>query len=248
MDDGTNQSNTHTTAGRRISETDNGVTTRYVVDPSSADYQTIEELNASGAMTANYTYGLERIDGVLPGGSSETFYLDDGLGSVGAITNSSGANVGNYLYDAFGQLLSSPTASTNPFGFAGERLDAATGLIDLRTRAYDPALGRFLAEDPSGFADGPNLFIYVSDEPINNVDPTGLSDTNGQWPTDSYSQTLHQLFPEVPVGPVKSPPIVHDPANDWGLVPPYFGGNLRGEGITIGMLSGTRPHQRKNSQ
>ena len=171
-------------AGRRISETVKGVTTRYVVDPSSADYQTIEELNGSGDMTATYIYGLERIDGILPGSSSETYYLDNALGSVGALTNSSGTDLGNYAYDAFGQILSSPVDTPNPFAFAGEQFDPLTGLVNLRARQYDPSSGRFLAEDPSGFTNGPNLYVYVQGDPVNGLDPEGLS---------PYSITLSEI-------------------------------------------------------
>jgi RHS repeat-associated protein len=34
------------------------------------------------------------------------------------------------------------------FGFAGEQADAASGLIFLRARYYDPTTGRFLTRDP----------------------------------------------------------------------------------------------------
>jgi hypothetical protein len=40
---------------------------------------------------------------------------------------------------------------------------------------YDPKVGRFLSEDPSGLADGVNVYAYVHNNPMNNVDPTGLS-------------------------------------------------------------------------
>lgn len=40
---------------------------------------------------------------------------------------------------------------------------------------YDPAVGRFLSEDPLGFAAGDtNLQRYVSNSPTNHTDPTGL--------------------------------------------------------------------------
>ncbi len=157
----------------RISETVNGVTTRYVVDPTSSDYQALEELNAAGGVTASYTYGLDRISAVLPGTSTETYYVGNALGSVGALTSSSGTDVGNYTYDAFGQVLTSPTNSTNPFSFAGERIDPITGLVDLRARQYDPATGRFVSQDPDGYENGINLYTYAANDPINQNDPTG---------------------------------------------------------------------------
>ncbi len=61
-------------------------------------------------------------------------------------------------------------------GFAGEWRDA-TGLINLRTRAYDPVLGRFIGRDSfSGIAGAPqtgNRYSYGLDNPMRFTDPSG---------------------------------------------------------------------------
>jgi RHS repeat-associated protein len=43
-----------------------------------------------------------------------------------------------------------------------------------RARWYDPAAKRFISEDPIGLDGGINLYAYVGNNPINNMDPSGL--------------------------------------------------------------------------
>jgi len=46
----------------------------------------------------------------------------------------------------------------------------------MRARYYDPDVGRFISEDPIGFAGGDvNLYAYVGNNPILFVDPWGLA-------------------------------------------------------------------------
>jgi uncharacterized protein RhaS with RHS repeats len=41
---------------------------------------------------------------------------------------------------------------------------------------FDPSIGRWLEEDPSGFEAGDvNLYRYVENDPTNATDPTGLA-------------------------------------------------------------------------
>lgn len=48
-------------------------------------------------------------------------------------------------------------------------------VYQLGARWYDPGVGRFISPDPAGFVDGPNLYAYVSNNPVNFIDPLGLA-------------------------------------------------------------------------
>jgi len=60
VDDGTNHTGINTMARGVVSHRVNGVVMRFIVDPSSADYQTLEDLSGTGTVTADYDYGLQR--------------------------------------------------------------------------------------------------------------------------------------------------------------------------------------------
>ena len=47
-------------------------------------------------------------------------------------------------------------------------------MVYARNRYYSPGLGRFISQDPIGFAGGLNLYAYCGNDPINFTDPLGL--------------------------------------------------------------------------
>ena len=58
--------------------------------------------------------------------------------------------------------------------YTGRRYDAETGNYYYRARYYSPELGRFLSPDPLGLSAGLNLYGYVTNNPLNWIDPWGL--------------------------------------------------------------------------
>jgi RHS repeat-associated protein len=109
-------------------------------------------------------------------GSTYTYNYNhqDGLGSVIAVTSSSGYVVESDTYGPYGET---GTLTGNGARFTGRRLDPETGLYYYRARYYSATLGRFLQTDPIGTRGGINLYAYVGNDPLNLVDPMG---TNSQ--------------------------------------------------------------------
>ena len=102
------------------------------------------------------------------------FYHQDGLGTVTDLTDSSGATAKSYSYDAYGNIVDQTGTVEQPYTYTGREFDSESGLMYYRARSYDPASGRFLQKDPTGFASGdPNLYAYVEGNPLNLTDPDG---------------------------------------------------------------------------
>jgi len=103
-------------------------------------------------------------------------------GDLSALSSADGTGAGR-VYDPYGNLLNAWTAGTgvaptSEYGFTGaEELGngQTTDLVYLRARYYHPGLGRFISQDPIGFAGGTNLYAYCGNDPINYTDPLGLS-------------------------------------------------------------------------
>ena len=96
----------------------------------------------------------------------------DHLGSVTEVTNTTATVLTRYAFDPWGRRMLTGGSGEAAIGFAGYR--AQTSLLMTKYRAYDPEIGRWLSEDPLGSTDGPNRFVYVQNEPISSIDPTGL--------------------------------------------------------------------------
>ncbi len=138
-------------------------------------------------------------------------YCSDNLGSIVALVDADGDVVERYAYDVWGE----PTiydgsgneidnsAVANPFMFTAREVDNLDDgdlrLQHNRHRVYHYRLGRWMTNDPSGYADGLNLYEYVKSKVIVFVDIYGL---------DSYASGQEE--DDRPVSDVK-----------WGYTPSF---------------------------
>lgn len=136
--------------------------------------QLIAETTTSGAMIKAYVWihGQPLVQ-ILPN-DSVNYYHNDHLGTPQKMTDSSGTVVWSADYLPFGQADVTIETVENNLRFAGQYFDQETGLHYNYHRYYDPTLGRYLRADPIGLEGGVNLYAYVSNNPVNMIDPYGL--------------------------------------------------------------------------
>ena len=202
-------------------------TTNYLYDGDNE----IEQADSNGNLLSRFAQA-EDIDQPLARSASGTtsFYEQDGLGSVTSLTNSSGTLAQSYAFDSFGKIINFSGNIANPFRYTGRDFDSETGLYSYRARYYDPGMGRFLSEDPSGFKAGANFYIYVANDPQDSTDPTGLYKLTGFTPeqTVDFNNAVNDLKKKLE----GCPSCVSDPSLRNRLLGFLNGGN-NGSGINF---------------
>ena len=94
------------------------------------------------------------------------------------------------MLNATGEEITDPThiGVLNPFRYRSYYFDTETGLYFLKTRYYDPEIGRFISIDDISYLDpeiinGLNLYAYCGNNPVMGYDPNGTWDWSRFWKT-----------------------------------------------------------------
>ena len=125
----------------------------------------------------------------------------DNLQSVLGLSGHEGSVLHTIQYDPFGNMTGTTgAANNNQLKFTGREADPDSGLHYYRARFYDPTVGRFIVEDPTGFKAGVNFYVMAFNNPINANDPMGLDwlSTGLGWGSHIVN-TVAIAFPEVPL-------------------------------------------------
>ena len=174
-----------------------GVITYYLY----SDEGLIGEYDATGNELKTYGYKPDSTWTTDPlfmkQGTDYFFYHNDHLGTPQKLTNISGSVVWSATYDAFGKAtVDAGSTIINNHRFPGQYFDNETGLHYNWNRYYEPGTGRYVMEDPIGYAGGDeNIYRYVFNNPTNFVDPLGL------WSTSAHNAIIDEygrqagLFP-----------------------------------------------------
>ena len=166
------------------------LSTRFVYDGANA----VMEMNVSNEVVWAWIHGpgldqpVERIGFINGTARNRQVVHADGLGSIAALTDESGETVQTYAYAAFGGIREQTGTDLNRVTFtAREAMGDSLGFYYYRNRIYDPNTGRFTSEDPLGFVDGPNRYIYCVNNPLLFLDPFGRE-------KDEYCQNMDKLI------------------------------------------------------
>jgi RHS repeat-associated protein len=192
---------TYDALDRRISKTvdttpattGDGVVTYFVYDGEDVHLEFTDNDGVNGAnqpqLSQRYLHGAG-VDQVIAQEDNEgnvIWLLTDHLGTIRDLVDDKGDVINHLVYDSFGQVIteSDPNIDTR-YLFTGREWDEEIGLYYYRARYYDAEIGRFISEDPIGFAElartspgNINTYSYVLNQPLVFKDPLGLYPWDG---------------------------------------------------------------------
>ncbi|MGW0631178.1 SpvB/TcaC N-terminal domain-containing protein [Streptomyces sp. NPDC002758] len=107
-------------------------------------------------------------------GPAVRYELADHLSSSALTLDASGTLTNREEYFAYGETSFGGFARKR-YRFTGAERDMESSLDPHGFRFYAPSLARWVSCDPGGAFDGPNLYQFVRDNPVNGTDPAGLA-------------------------------------------------------------------------
>ena len=154
--------------GFRYQKEVNGDTSRYIFD----GWSIVAETNKEGELKSREVRGYS----LVKKEKEETtyYYHQNEHGDVTHLTNVNGEVENSYSYDVFGNIREEKEVVSNYFKYSGEQYEKEIEQYYLRARFYNPVIGRFTQEDVYR-GDGLNLYVYVVNNPLLWVDPSGYA-------------------------------------------------------------------------
>ncbi len=159
--------------GQRVQQTVSGVVTEYLLDVQPGLAKVIAAM--TGANTERFVHERGLLSQQDSAGDWQ-WMVADGLSSVRGVIDGAGFDPAYSVhYAPYGQPWGEQGTEQTSFGFTGEPTDD-NGLVHLRARYYNPALGVFPSLDPlEGMlqqAMSLNRYAYVAGNVVNAVDPS----------------------------------------------------------------------------
>ncbi len=173
-------------AGSQLQYSDYASDGRLVWQRDEAAGKRINNIYLAGSLVAEVSRSL------TTDAATYRYVHTDALGSPIAKTSSTGVVVETSEYEPYGALLN--RANDDRVGYTGHVMDAASGLIYMQQRYYDPEIGRFLSVDPvtadSATGGNFNRYWYASSSPYRFTDPDGRLADGGVFrePGESWDE------------------------------------------------------------
>lgn len=168
--------------GNRVSQTVGATVTRYLLDLQPGLAVVLSE--TAGVATTRYVHSPRGIHAQKDTSGNWEWLAQDGLSSVRQVVDGSNNLLWSTNYDSFGTGFAALGTAQSPYGFTGEPT-LPGGLLHLRARNYNPALGVFTALDPfEGIMDRAmslNGYSWVEGNTSNAVDPRGMCAQPTEW-------------------------------------------------------------------
>jgi RHS repeat-associated protein len=124
-----------------------------------------------------YVPGLAEAKGNDLATSADLSYMThDHLGSTRGMWDDGPDAVGTWEYTPYGAPFNFAGPPDVTQLYTGHDLDPVTGQYYAPFRYLDPAVGRWMKQDPLGMVDGTNMYQYVGLNPISHLDVLGLED------------------------------------------------------------------------
>jgi RHS repeat-associated protein len=202
----------HNGLGQRVSKTAPGssaVSRRFVYDEAG---HLICEYDGAGAPVQETVY-LGDSPIAVPSGTDGIHYVHaDQISTPRVITDTQGAVVWRWESDPFGVGVADQDPDADGLAFvynsrmSGQYFDVETGLYYNYFRDYAADIGRYVQSDPIGLAGGLNTYRYVTNNPLNLIDPQGLlfgglidagesyGDSATQYWADTATQSGNPLY------------------------------------------------------
>ncbi len=185
LEDATTVDYTHDASGNRTSRSIDGVLdASWAWDDLSALPVRIGEYDPTGTLATSWLADPTSTTGAslaqTTNGVSSWLLSDPFANTVATVATTGDTVSGTRTMNAFGVERTRATGALADaaVGFAGQYLDEATGLYDMRACDYDPTSGRFTATDPVAVPTGmPYVagYTYAYNNPLMFSDASGLT-------------------------------------------------------------------------
>ncbi|WP_216635867.1 RHS repeat domain-containing protein, partial [Bdellovibrio bacteriovorus] len=133
--------------------------------------------------------------------------IKDHLGSPRLLVDAVSGKILQIMeYTAWGKITKDTNPGIHPFGFAGGLRIGDEATLKFGSREYDPETARWMSRDPVSFWGSPdNLYIYAGNDPINLVDPLGLTEDQmiaaENWLRENMPELFNKTNPKIEYGP-----------------------------------------------